>query len=488
MPRFSCPKCKTTLEATAEQAGQVITCHQCQTQMKVPSSVPQPPPAQPAPPPLPAHTEQEWHYAKNGQRVGPVTEADLKALIQSGQLSPSDMVWKQGMTQWTEARSIPGLISEARTHAPSPPPLPSPMPWPDEDRDSLSVLQKIGIGVASACLILGLFCLIGTLFTKWNWWIFSPVFLLAVPLILFLWVFNGWTTRGRWVPADGAGGWVEFLMGGGFKREDGVVGRFVLCRNKKFIDIFVAGRLMDSWKILSWGEKSLEVQDMSGKARSFKLGKTLEEKQRSFFHQDRTDDLPGTWMPIDGSGKWIQFTKDGAAVFSDGGAGRYTVTGEEPNESIQVTMADRSTRKYRVMSLSKVQLVIVDGTKASTFTRHGTKASATSSTSSEQSSVTSADPPAEQGTSSGVGGFLSSAWNWLAGKQKCRFCKSRNTQETSRTLEGQRQVVKTDWSRADSRTGHRPQAHFNVKTWEVAYKCLDCAKEWCQDEETGEMA
>jgi hypothetical protein len=286
--------------------------------------------------------------------------------------------------------------------------------------------------------------------------------------------------HGRWVPVDGEGGWVELLKGGVFKREDGLVGTFTLLRNKKFIDIFVAGRLVDSWKILSWGMSSLEVQDMSGKARSFKQGKTLEQKQASPFHKDRTDDLPGTWMPIDGSGKWVQFTKDGAIVFSDGAAGRYTVTGEEPNEVIRVTMADGSTREYRLMSLSKVQLVIVEGGEARTYNRHGTNSTKkrnASAKSSGQSQVPSEDPSAAQGDSgTGVGGLLSGFWNWFAEKWRCPQCRSRNTVELERQVVGKRQ----EWSH-DSDKGYPHQAVYTYTTYHAPCRCKNCGHEWTQE-------
>jgi hypothetical protein len=52
----------------------------------------------------------EWHYSKNNQQQGPVSAEQLKQLAASGQLNPSDLVWKEGMGQWTEARKIKGLF------------------------------------------------------------------------------------------------------------------------------------------------------------------------------------------------------------------------------------------------------------------------------------------------------------------------------------------------------------------------------------------
>ena len=407
----------------------------------------------------------EWYYAKNKQKVGPVTEAQLQELVRTGQLSLADMVWKQGMTKWQSAGTVDGLLPKSPPSEPEPPPLPdttsaagsvwwerlkrnkpaylsailavamfctclgipvvswvtqrtsrrsrglprcplrsihgrivvallvagmtaldgreipqypgSRFPWTDGERSASNVKLlglRIGVAVSAVIGLAFLVSIVGALFCL-------PFFSLAF-LIFFMAVRKG-RLHARWVPVDEQAGWVEFVSGGIFKREDGTVGTFILLPNQKFIDLLASGHLVDSWRILTWGVETLEVQDMTGKTRSFKKGKTLEEKNASMFHSERTDGLPGTWMPIDGSGKWVQFTKDGAAVFSDGGAGRYTVTGEEPNEIIRVTMADGSAREFRVMSISTAQLVIVEGSEARTYARHGTKTTAASPTSSE---------------------------------------------------------------------------------------------------------
>ena len=43
---------------------------------------------------------EQWYYSKQGQRTGPVSEEQLKQLASSGQVQPTDLVWKQGMPQW----------------------------------------------------------------------------------------------------------------------------------------------------------------------------------------------------------------------------------------------------------------------------------------------------------------------------------------------------------------------------------------------------
>ena len=68
----------------------------------------------------------QWHYSKSGQQQGPVSSEQLKQLAASGQLQPSDLVWKEGMGQWAEARRMKGLFPDAPTaDSHVPPPMPS---------------------------------------------------------------------------------------------------------------------------------------------------------------------------------------------------------------------------------------------------------------------------------------------------------------------------------------------------------------------------
>jgi hypothetical protein len=52
----------------------------------------------------------EWFYAKNNQQRGPVSPAELRQLAQSGQLAPEDLVWRQGLDDWTAASRVKGLF------------------------------------------------------------------------------------------------------------------------------------------------------------------------------------------------------------------------------------------------------------------------------------------------------------------------------------------------------------------------------------------
>ena len=82
-------------------------------------------PQEPQNVPQPEATPPQWFFSNAGQRQGPVSAEHLKQLAAAGQLLPSDLVWKEGMTQWVEARTIKGVIPE---QAMRPPQLPSLIP------------------------------------------------------------------------------------------------------------------------------------------------------------------------------------------------------------------------------------------------------------------------------------------------------------------------------------------------------------------------
>lgn len=53
----------------------------------------------------------QWYYAKNGQQLGPVSAEAIKAGVVKGQLTSSDLVWQDGMSDWRKIKDIPELAS-----------------------------------------------------------------------------------------------------------------------------------------------------------------------------------------------------------------------------------------------------------------------------------------------------------------------------------------------------------------------------------------
>lgn len=65
----------------------------------------------------------EWFYSDGDQRMGPVTIEQLREFASSGTLKRADLVWKDGMPDWVEARTIADLFpSKLSTNEDADPP------------------------------------------------------------------------------------------------------------------------------------------------------------------------------------------------------------------------------------------------------------------------------------------------------------------------------------------------------------------------------
>jgi uncharacterized protein DUF4339 len=67
-----------------------------------------------------------WFYFKSGVQHGPVTPDGMKQLASQGALTPADLVWTDGMSDWATASQVPGLFTSPPIKAPPPPTLKGP--------------------------------------------------------------------------------------------------------------------------------------------------------------------------------------------------------------------------------------------------------------------------------------------------------------------------------------------------------------------------
>ncbi len=58
-------------------------------------------------------SEAIWFFADGDEERGPVTEAQIRALIGTGHLRPDDLVWREGMEDWAPARELPSLFGKS---------------------------------------------------------------------------------------------------------------------------------------------------------------------------------------------------------------------------------------------------------------------------------------------------------------------------------------------------------------------------------------
>lgn len=68
----------------------------------------------------------EWYYVGQYGQLGPLDLNQMIELAESGVILPNTYVWKDGMSDWREARFIPELIVKIpNVPPPSPPPMPA---------------------------------------------------------------------------------------------------------------------------------------------------------------------------------------------------------------------------------------------------------------------------------------------------------------------------------------------------------------------------
>lgn len=97
----------------AQQMGTMMNPHAPQQPFGAPV-------ATPAPPPIPVQVM--YHYAVNGQQSGPVTFDKLKELFASRTINKETLIWKQGLTNWSQLQDVEEL--KAFLGGATPPPLP----------------------------------------------------------------------------------------------------------------------------------------------------------------------------------------------------------------------------------------------------------------------------------------------------------------------------------------------------------------------------
>ncbi len=65
----------------------------------------------------------QWYYAINGERKGPVNQAEFERLVQSGVITPNSLVWRKPMADWQSLADV--LAADPAAVAPVAPIFPS---------------------------------------------------------------------------------------------------------------------------------------------------------------------------------------------------------------------------------------------------------------------------------------------------------------------------------------------------------------------------
>ena len=76
------------------------------------------------PPPPPPAPKMQLYIAVSGQQYGPFDYQQCQQMVQTGQLTPQSVVWKEGMAAWQAASMVPELQELFAPVAPVPPAIP----------------------------------------------------------------------------------------------------------------------------------------------------------------------------------------------------------------------------------------------------------------------------------------------------------------------------------------------------------------------------
>lgn len=93
------------------------------------------------------HPDEPWFFSQGGQQQGPVPFSELQARVNDGELDPTkDLVWKQGMANWTpvgQMREVFQVAGEAASQPePEPEPEPEPSPVPEPEPAKKQAIQQ----------------------------------------------------------------------------------------------------------------------------------------------------------------------------------------------------------------------------------------------------------------------------------------------------------------------------------------------------------
>ena len=48
----------------------------------------------------------QWYFTKNGSQEGPISTESLQSMIASGAVATTDLIWREGMAEWTPAGQV----------------------------------------------------------------------------------------------------------------------------------------------------------------------------------------------------------------------------------------------------------------------------------------------------------------------------------------------------------------------------------------------
>ncbi len=70
-------------------------------------------------------SDAQWYIARDGNQHGPLSDAEMKKLVELSYLRPTDLIWRQGFSDWRPALAV--FPQQQQPAAPAPAPAPTPV-------------------------------------------------------------------------------------------------------------------------------------------------------------------------------------------------------------------------------------------------------------------------------------------------------------------------------------------------------------------------
>jgi hypothetical protein len=341
----------------------------------------------------------KWFYSKNNEKLGPVTLDEIKDLINKSDLSNNSLIWQVGTQDWVELHSIINL-----THKPilnsEPPPLPpkdhmncQPLPKSNQKQDSSTEKEKNSLNSKQITdYLLILLAIIAAIVSICNPSMASLIFYLAIISGIRYWFFRSRNLTGLWIPRSDSDIWVEIKENNQFVFEDGRKGEIKKCINDSFIEFTSDLQGIKLWKIVKFKSviggtfKYISIkQDCTTNIDYYQYHDSNVNPRDSDVKKVLAN-LSQTWIYRENNKQWISITKDMAISYSNGKAGSIACRGIwyenfndcPPCKIISVKLTDGTISNYRLISVTKNQLILSQNGKPLVYLSNGLKAESNS--------------------------------------------------------------------------------------------------------------
>ena len=58
-----------------------------------------------------------WYVRRGDREIGPLGDDALRALVGTGQIHSDTPLWREGLTEWTAAGTLPGVLGPLRNES-----------------------------------------------------------------------------------------------------------------------------------------------------------------------------------------------------------------------------------------------------------------------------------------------------------------------------------------------------------------------------------